>query len=65
MSGVIIGAIKITLKHSVGIFVITGKNKEDILDKAFVELKLKLEQEENESVQVEKTQGILSPYLFA
>lgn len=73
MSGVVIGAIKITLKNSVGIFVITGKNRNDIIDKAFAELKLKIEQQNLESnleikaenEQIEPSQAILSPYIFA
>jgi hypothetical protein len=68
MSGVCVAAIKITLKNSIGIFVLTGKNRQDILDKAFAELEIKIAALEKKEI-IDKSepilQPVLSPYLFA
>jgi Cft2 family RNA processing exonuclease len=66
MSGVSVAAIKITLKNSVGIFILTGQSRQDILDKAFAELEIKIAELEKKAEVTEKIeQGVLSPYLFA
>jgi len=66
MSGVSVAAIKITLKNSVGIFILTGQSRQDILNKAFAELEIKIAELEKKTEITEKAeQGVLSPYLFA
>lgn len=67
MSGVSVAAIKITLKNSVGIFILTGENRQQIIDKAFAELELKIAElnKKAEAKEISFTQPVLSPYLFA
>lgn len=67
IGGVSVAAIKISLQHSTGIFVMSGKNRQDILNKAFAELELKLTEDNQklESAISNITQPVLSPYIFA
>ena len=67
IGGVSVAAIKINLAHSTGIFVMSGKNRQDILNKAFAELELKLTEDNQklESAISNITQPVLSPYIFA
>ena len=67
IAGVSVAAIKISLQHSTGIFVMSGKNRQDILNKAFAELELKIAETNKslESAITDITQPVLSPYIFA
>jgi len=62
MSGVSIAAVKITIKNSIGIFVITGKDKAEVLSKAFGELENKINLVKEAPKEIERKQLILSPY---
>lgn len=62
MSGVSVAAVKITIKNSIGIFVITGKDKAEILNKAFRELEDKINLVKEAPEEIGQKQLILSPY---